>query len=272
MVSFSCEQCCEVMKKPKLDAHAQRCWGAQFTCIDCNTTFEGTAYRAHTSCVSEEQRYHKSVYKAPKGKGKNQQQQQQQQQNNKPAAPAAPEASTLAAAATAGGGSKRAREEEEDGGVAPESASKPETNGGLEGEPDQKKKKKEKKKDKKKKNKDKKEEAAAPAEANGTDGDAAATAAAPTQPHASEGSRPSVPEFLASVVEPLLKPSTGGATASGGEGKGEEVSLAQVRRAVLAAAGEQGYDAREVEESLWQGLKLAGGNGGKKAKVRVEFS
>lgn len=80
-VSFSCEQCCEVMKKPKLDAHAQRCWGAQFTCsfpdpllslsrvfltevchsgyagIDCNTTFEGTAYRAHTSCVSEEQRY-----------------------------------------------------------------------------------------------------------------------------------------------------------------------------------------------------------------------
>lgn len=31
-VSFSCEQCCEVMKKPKLDAHAQRCWGAQFTC------------------------------------------------------------------------------------------------------------------------------------------------------------------------------------------------------------------------------------------------
>lgn len=31
-VSFSCESCCEILKKPKLDAHAQRCRGAQFTC------------------------------------------------------------------------------------------------------------------------------------------------------------------------------------------------------------------------------------------------
>lgn len=30
------------------------------TGLDCNVTFQGTDYRTHTSCISEEQRYHKS--------------------------------------------------------------------------------------------------------------------------------------------------------------------------------------------------------------------
>ncbi|KAK4703839.1 cell growth-regulating nucleolar protein, partial [Phenoliferia sp. Uapishka_3] len=53
----------------KLDQHAQRCRNAQFTCIDCNVDFYGTDYRAHTSCISEDQKYQKSVYKGPKAKG-----------------------------------------------------------------------------------------------------------------------------------------------------------------------------------------------------------
>ncbi|SGY14725.1 BQ5605_C013g07058 [Microbotryum silenes-dioicae] len=70
MVSFVCDTCNDTLKKPKLDQHAQKCW-AVYTCLDCNTTFEGTSYRAHTSCISEDQKYQKSVYKAPKKPNKN---------------------------------------------------------------------------------------------------------------------------------------------------------------------------------------------------------
>ena len=48
MVSFSCESCCDVLVKKKLDQHAARCRGAQYTCLDCSTTFQGTSYRQHT--------------------------------------------------------------------------------------------------------------------------------------------------------------------------------------------------------------------------------
>ncbi|ORY78033.1 hypothetical protein BCR35DRAFT_305192 [Leucosporidium creatinivorum] len=87
MVSFQCETCNDTLKKPKLDQHAQRCW-AVYTCIDCNVTFQGTDYRSHTSCISEDQKYQKSVYKAPKGKGQKGQQQQQQQQATPAPSPA----------------------------------------------------------------------------------------------------------------------------------------------------------------------------------------
>lgn len=100
MVSFYCETCCATLKKPKLDQHAQRCWaqftcerppfpspGASVrvpgACarlgkasqanesterlttgrsagIDCSTTFQGTDYRAHTSCISEKEKYEKT--------------------------------------------------------------------------------------------------------------------------------------------------------------------------------------------------------------------
>ncbi|KAI3654849.1 hypothetical protein MP228_000229 [Amoeboaphelidium protococcarum] len=63
MVSFVCNQCQETIKKPKLDQHAQRCRGATFSCIDCSTDFYGTEYRNHTSCISEAEKYQKSLYK-----------------------------------------------------------------------------------------------------------------------------------------------------------------------------------------------------------------
>ncbi|POY76357.1 hypothetical protein BMF94_0554 [Rhodotorula taiwanensis] len=254
MVSFSCESCCDIMKKPKLDAHAQRCRGAQFTCIDCNTTFEGTAYRSHTSCVSEEQRYHKSVYKPPKGKGKNgQQQQQQQQQQQKPAVTAQPEASTSTAApapaaSTNGTDSSKKRNREEEqapkqdaekkkedaaASVVNGSADKTEAEASAGGEPDKKKKKKDKKKSKK---------------------DAESTESATPSSDAASA-KPSIPEFLTSVVQPLLK-------ADG------DVSLANVRQKVVEAAKEKGLEVQAVEEQLWAGLKV----GGKKGKVRAEFA
>lgn len=63
MVSFACEACAEVLPKKKLDFH--RCRNG-FTCLDCNKTFFSTDYQAHTSCVSEDQRYQKSVYRETK--------------------------------------------------------------------------------------------------------------------------------------------------------------------------------------------------------------
>ncbi|KAK6453623.1 LYAR-type C2HC zinc finger-domain-containing protein [Scheffersomyces xylosifermentans] len=66
MVSFSCEVCNDTVIKKKLDQHSQRCYGAYFTCIDCSTTFQGTSYRAHTSCISEAEKYEKALYKGPK--------------------------------------------------------------------------------------------------------------------------------------------------------------------------------------------------------------
>ncbi|KAJ3284809.1 hypothetical protein HK104_009763 [Borealophlyctis nickersoniae] len=70
MVSFVCDYCQETLKKAKLDAHTYRCSNAQFSCIDCSVTFQGTEYRSHTSCVSEAEKYQKSLYKGPK-KGQN---------------------------------------------------------------------------------------------------------------------------------------------------------------------------------------------------------
>ncbi|KAI7881792.1 zf-LYAR-domain-containing protein [Lichtheimia hyalospora FSU 10163] len=81
MVSFQCDNCGDVVKKPKLDQHRGRCH-ATFTCIDCSTTFQGTNYKSHTSCISEAEKYQKSLFRGKKSKQQQQQQQQQQQSNN----------------------------------------------------------------------------------------------------------------------------------------------------------------------------------------------
>lgn len=56
--------------KKKLDQHRQRCRDAYFTCIDCSTTFNGTDYRQHTQCITEDEKYQKALYR-PKGKKAN---------------------------------------------------------------------------------------------------------------------------------------------------------------------------------------------------------
>lgn len=57
MVSFSCDHCQEIIKKPKLKHH--HCSHTQsFSCIDCSKTFSANEYQTHTSCISEFQKYH----------------------------------------------------------------------------------------------------------------------------------------------------------------------------------------------------------------------
>ncbi|KAF2199819.1 hypothetical protein GQ43DRAFT_101495 [Delitschia confertaspora ATCC 74209] len=81
MVSFSCENCGDVLTKKKLDPHRNRCHGASFTCIDCMVHFYGTEYRAHTSCISEAQKYQGALYKEKKPKNQHQNQKNNNTQN-----------------------------------------------------------------------------------------------------------------------------------------------------------------------------------------------
>ncbi|KAK0448704.1 hypothetical protein EV421DRAFT_1479658 [Armillaria borealis] len=71
MVSFHCNGCDDVVTKPKLMAHWNRCY-AQVDCLDCSKTFNNPGeFKGHTSCVSEAEKYEKSVYKGPKTAPKN---------------------------------------------------------------------------------------------------------------------------------------------------------------------------------------------------------
>ncbi|KAL1304786.1 hypothetical protein AAFC00_003719 [Neodothiora populina] len=82
MVSFSCENCGDILTKKKLDPHRNQCYGASFTCIDCMVHFQGNSYKAHTSCMTEAQKYQGHLYKGEKKKGKGPQQQNQNQSQN----------------------------------------------------------------------------------------------------------------------------------------------------------------------------------------------
>ncbi|KAK9434140.1 hypothetical protein V1505DRAFT_390030 [Lipomyces doorenjongii] len=70
MVSFSCEVCNDTIVKKKLMQHRSTCAGAHFTCLDCQTTFQGLDFQKHTSCISEAEKYQKGLYKAPSKKQK----------------------------------------------------------------------------------------------------------------------------------------------------------------------------------------------------------
>lgn len=80
MVSFSCEVCNDTVVKKKLQQHQRSCSGAYFTCIDCSTTFYGNDHQKHTSCISEAEKYEKSLYKGKKGKNQQQQKQEPRKQ------------------------------------------------------------------------------------------------------------------------------------------------------------------------------------------------
>lgn len=62
MVTFSCEICNDSVLKKKAMQHYGKCPRAFFTCIDCNTTFEGRSFQQHTSCISEAQKYEGALY------------------------------------------------------------------------------------------------------------------------------------------------------------------------------------------------------------------
>ncbi|KAK6591142.1 cell growth-regulating nucleolar [Cryptosporidium xiaoi] len=72
MVSFVCGDCQEVLKKSKIDSHCiVSCPDAwEFTCIDCNVTFQGFTYKSHSKCITEEEKYHGKFSKVSKTNSK----------------------------------------------------------------------------------------------------------------------------------------------------------------------------------------------------------
>ncbi|KAH8815460.1 hypothetical protein F5884DRAFT_179783 [Xylogone sp. PMI_703] len=87
MVSFSCEACGDVLTKKKLDPHRNSCRGASFTCIDCMVHFHGTDYRAHTSCMTEAQKYQGALYRPEKDKSNKAKQNNKNAQQSQPQTP-----------------------------------------------------------------------------------------------------------------------------------------------------------------------------------------
>ncbi|CBZ23887.1 conserved hypothetical protein [Leishmania mexicana MHOM/GT/2001/U1103] len=57
MVSFTCNYCQDVVKKPKVQSHANTCGSDTFTCVDCMQMFDLGTVKGHTSCVTEEEKY-----------------------------------------------------------------------------------------------------------------------------------------------------------------------------------------------------------------------
>ena len=57
MVSFNCQRCQDVVKKPKVPSHAASCGSYSFSCVDCMKLFDLDSIKNHTQCVSEVQKY-----------------------------------------------------------------------------------------------------------------------------------------------------------------------------------------------------------------------
>lgn len=70
MVYFECQKCNETVKKPKLAKHLQFCKSAFVSCIDCSKVFGWEEWEAHTSCVSEAQKYQGDLYQPKENKEK----------------------------------------------------------------------------------------------------------------------------------------------------------------------------------------------------------
>lgn len=68
MVTFNCEVCNATVPKRQTEKHYYRCPNAYYTCIDCSKTFDdGVSYQQHVSCISEDEKYQKALYKSKKG-------------------------------------------------------------------------------------------------------------------------------------------------------------------------------------------------------------
>eukprot|EP00931_Biecheleriopsis_adriatica_P028439 TRINITY_DN16952_c0_g1_i1.p1 TRINITY_DN16952_c0_g1~~TRINITY_DN16952_c0_g1_i1.p1 ORF type:complete len:260 (+),score=71.39 TRINITY_DN16952_c0_g1_i1:54-782(+) len=72
MVYFECQKCNETVKKPKLAKHLQMCGSWWVSCIDCNKVFGWDEWEAHTSCISEAQKYQGNLYNAKENQNKGQ--------------------------------------------------------------------------------------------------------------------------------------------------------------------------------------------------------
>ena len=64
MVVFICNACGNSVKKSRVEKHYQtECPGCSvLSCIDCGKDFTGEEYQAHTSCISEAEKYQGKLF------------------------------------------------------------------------------------------------------------------------------------------------------------------------------------------------------------------
>lgn len=71
MVTFICGNCDQTLKKNQVERHLYQCrYSPSLICIDCNKVFSGNQHKAHTSCISEQEKTMGQYYK-PKKKPQN---------------------------------------------------------------------------------------------------------------------------------------------------------------------------------------------------------
>jgi hypothetical protein len=64
MVSFVCSNCQQTLKKQKIASHG--CHNCHFDCLDCAVEFNYDTYQAHSSCITEVQKFQKHLVKPAK--------------------------------------------------------------------------------------------------------------------------------------------------------------------------------------------------------------
>jgi hypothetical protein len=65
MVTFTCDGCNTTLKKNKVASHRGPC-ARSFSCVDCGEHFTHLTHVQHTECVSEDQKYQKSLFQPKK--------------------------------------------------------------------------------------------------------------------------------------------------------------------------------------------------------------
>jgi len=70
MVYFECQKCNESLKKPKVAKHLQMCRSEWVSCIDCSKMFRWDEWEAHTTCMSEAQKYQGKLFEAKESSNK----------------------------------------------------------------------------------------------------------------------------------------------------------------------------------------------------------
>jgi hypothetical protein len=72
MVYFECTICIRTLKKKQAERHNFECRSScNFTCLTCWKVFDLETIKAHTSCVTEEEKYQKGDSKKPTMKNPN---------------------------------------------------------------------------------------------------------------------------------------------------------------------------------------------------------
>ena len=80
MVFFTCNACGQSIRKNRVEKHWQtECPNCEvLSCMDCGKDFYGEEYAAHTSCITEAEKYQGALFKGERGgasKGDKKQQQ-----------------------------------------------------------------------------------------------------------------------------------------------------------------------------------------------------